>query len=55
MNETIYLNIEPWMYSAMEKFWAGQTWNQAIENDIEKLNNPQMHGPFPLERLRSLF
>ncbi|WP_059358670.1 hypothetical protein [Parachlamydia acanthamoebae] len=51
MNETIYLNIEPWMYSVMERFWVGQTWNQAIGNDIEKLNNPQMHGPYSIGKI----
>lgn len=51
MNETIYLNIEPWMHSAMEKFWAGQTWNQAIGNDIEKLHNPQMHGHYSIGKI----
>ena len=48
MNETAYLSIEPWMHSAMEKFWAGQTWNQAVRCDIEKLTNPQVHGPYSI-------
>ncbi|NGX60475.1 MAG: hypothetical protein KR126chlam3_01649 [Chlamydiae bacterium] len=47
MNQSDYRNIENWMLATMEKYWAGQTWNQAIANAglRDKLINPQAHGP----------
>lgn len=52
MNETDYRNIEPWMHSVMEKYWAGQTWNQAISNiPLDKFINPQTHGPHSIGKI----
>ena len=51
MSEAGYQNIEPWMYSAVEKFWSGQTWKQSIGSDIEKLTNPQIHSPYSIGKV----
>lgn len=52
MHETDYRNIEPWMHSVMGKYWAGQTWNQAIsDTPLEKFTNPQMHGPHSIGKI----
>lgn len=52
MHETDYRNIEPWMHSVMEKYWAGQTWNQAISDiPLERFTNPQTHGPHSIGKI----
>lgn len=52
MHETDHLHIEPWMHSVMEKYWTGQTWNQAIsDTPPEKFTNPQIHGPHSIGKI----
>ncbi len=52
MHETDYRHIESWMHAVMEKYWTGQTWNQAIsDTPLEKFANPQMHGPHSIGKI----
>lgn len=53
MTETDYRNIEPWMHALMERYWTGQTWNQAVGSavPIEKFLHPQMHGPHSIGKI----